>query len=191
MPFNPMFGWIPEASDAKLIPSTKKENNVPVSKGWAAARQEQLNARTEGRQAAPNVPTPIAPVAGQMHGPAYGQGSPNDVWSPQGFGVTGLKDVFGMNLPTPGIPRPSQPTGTPAMGGSVSTENANGVTQSMRPMSSASAAIDMNRSFEDLPISPNLRRCLVGKSGSKGHQSAQLGEDWPKHWQIRTESTHI
>ncbi len=107
MPFTPS-GWVDEKPAARLIPSTKKNNNVPVSSGWAAARQEQLNARTSGRQAAPNVEPLVKPRVGQKHGPAY-RGGPNDVFSPQGYGVTGLRDVFGNPLPTPGLPRPSQP----------------------------------------------------------------------------------
>ena len=45
---------------------------------------------------------------------------------------------------TPGLPRPSQPTDE------RTTENENGVTQTMRAMSSTSTPIDMNRSFNDL-----------------------------------------
>ena len=143
-------GYVPDEPKARLIPSTKEKSNTPVSPGWAAARQEQLNARTEGRQIAPNVPTPIAPTVGQKHGPAY-RGGPNDVFSPQGHGVTGLKDVFSVNLPTPGVPRPAQPTGEPAMGGNEKTStNALGVTQTMKAMSSTSTPIDMSRSFDSL-----------------------------------------
>jgi hypothetical protein len=149
MPFTP-FGWVDEPS-AKLTPSTKKNNNVPVSQGWAAARQEQLNARTSGRQAAPNVDPLVAPIAGQRHGPAY-RGGPNDVFSPQGFGVTGLKDVYGVDLPTPGLPRPAQPTGTPAMGGDTTKTNANGVTQTGKQMTVSAAFVPeyANSSFNDL-----------------------------------------
>lgn len=155
-------GYVPDEPKARLIPSTKKESNIPVSSGWAAARQEQLNAQTSGQQLAPNVPSQVAPQVGQKHGPAF-RGGPNDVWSPQGFGVTGLKDVFGMPLPTPGLPRPSQPTDE------RTSTNGNGVTQTMKAMSSTSTPIDMNRSFNDLLAAQNNQRYT-------GFNSSQLPE---------------
>jgi len=84
--------------------------------------------------------------------PGYLGGGPNDTFSPQGYGVTGLKDVFGMNLPTPGLPRPSQPTGTPAMSSDSTRTNANGVTQTGKQMTVSAAFVPeyANSSFNDL-----------------------------------------
>ena len=68
------------------------------------------------------------------------------------------------------VPRPSQPTGEPAMGGDRTTTNQNGVQQTMRAMSSTSAPIDMQRSFNNLLTNNDLK----GSAKGSGFMSTSL-----------------
>jgi hypothetical protein len=106
-----------------------------------------------------------------MNSSKTGVGTPQarNIGSPAYYGPGGNRDGSGQDQAqqSPGVgpfqghgtvdvPRPSQPTGDPAMGGDRTTTNANGVQQTMRAMSSTSAPIDMQRSFNNLLTNSDL-----------------------------------
>ena len=103
---------------------------------------------------------------GKLAGGYYGPGGNSDG---SGQGQAQQKPGIGpYQGHTPGLPRPSQPTDE------RTTTNANGVTQTMRAMSSTSAPIDMARSFDSLleaqgsqPFGSNQLPTTAGSPDSK------------------------
>ncbi len=103
---------------------------------------------------------------GKLAGGYYGPGGNSDG---SGQGQAQQKPGIGpYQGHTPGLPRPSQPTDE------RTTTNANGVTQTMRAMSSTSTPIDMARSFDSLleaqgsqPFGSNQLPTTAGSPDSK------------------------
>ena len=141
MPFTPL-GWVDEKPAAKLYGGGGPGYKPPTE--MERAINAQRDARSNGSQVPPNLSPFVAPTAGQMSGPAY-RGGQNDVFSPQGFGVTGLKDVFGVPLPTPGVPAPRKILPT-----EETVTNAAGVVQTGKNLGGGGTPIDMTRSFNSL-----------------------------------------